>query len=377
MLRIWFGWAVLLLASGVALSSQAQSPRAEQQTPATIQSRYQAAYQSYLQHAEQQNFEAALPHAQDAYLLGRSIVGADTEDFANLTYNYGLSLLETGAAHRAYPILQSALQQYESLFGKHAFKLAPLLAHLATAAAMSGEADLARSHFDRGIAILRELHGEESLPVATLSLHAGIALTESADFAQARRYLHSSYAIHRDRVGTADRNAALASFYLGQTWLAEDEWAAAIPHLKAALKGFELSAEADRQYALDTHVSLVVAYENLGRSDAATEHCLAVGKSLPEVYASGFRPLFEPVPEYPAEALSSSSQATITVEFQVDERGFVRNLEAIDVQGDNIFVEPALDAASRFRFAPRFVDGRPVAAEHVQARLSFVPPQQE
>lgn len=319
----------------------------------------------------------ALPHAREAYQLGKSIFGENTEAFANLTYNYGLSLLETGAAPGAYAVLQSALQQYEALFGKHAFRLTPLLAHLATAAATNADVDLARQHFDRGVAIAEEHQGEDSLPVATLLLHAGIALAESGNYAQARPYLHSSYAIHRDRVGPGDRNAALASFYLGRSWLAHENWSAAIPYLRAALKGFELDAKADRQYALDAHLGLVIAYESLGRSEAATRHCLAIGESLPEVYAGGFRPLFGPEPEYPEAALASSREATVTVEFVVDERGFVRELEAIEVRGDDIFVEPALEAASRYRFAPRFVDGRAVAAEHIQARLTFVPPQQE
>jgi TonB family protein len=361
------GWIVLLCG---ALANQV--PGQESNTTAT-ESRYQAAYRSYLQHVEREDFKAALPYAQEAYLLGKSIFGEDSENFANLTYNYGLTLLEIGASARAYPVLQDALAKYEDLFGKEAFRLSTLLAHLATAAANNDNRKLAQMHFDRGLAIVARHRGENSLAVATFALHAGIALAENAN-PQAERYLRSSYTAHRNTAGEDDRGTALAALYLGQLSLDQQHFSAAIAYLKAALKGFETGIQADRQYALAAHTGLVIAYESLGRSEAATDHCLAIGARFPEVYEDGIHPLYQPEPDYPAAALQAGSQGSVTIEFDVDERGFVREVKAIDVKGGEVFVEPALEAARRYRFAPRFMNGQPISQEKVRALLSFTPP---
>jgi TonB family protein len=335
-----------------------------------VLSRYKMAYESYVQLVGQNNFQAALPYAKEAYELGKWVYGTNTENFAGLTYNYGLTLLEVNLVEKAYPILRQALDQYEKLFGERAFTLGSLLKHTGRAAAANGHTTRAVAYFNRGLNIVADHEGKQSLPFAALALQAGTALLKNGSD-EAVRYLLQSHGIYEKLLGHEDSNTALAAFQLGEFYLTRRQYSAAIGHLESALPVFEATESYDKQRALRTHINLVSANENLGRSDAATKHCLAIGANMPEVHEKGFQPLFQRPPVYPEPALRARREGYVLVRFDVDARGFVRNLEAVEVEGDKAFVQPALAAARRYRFAPRFVNGKATVAEDVQVRVSF------
>ncbi|XOV85811.1 MAG: energy transducer TonB [Pseudomonadota bacterium] len=58
------------------------------------------------------------------------------------------------------------------------------------------------------------------------------------------------------------------------------------------------------------------------------------------------------------------------VEFTVSEDGFVRDPFVAETTSE-LFNAAAVDAASRFRFAPRFQDGKPIATPGVRNKISF------
>ena len=63
------------------------------------------------------------------------------------------------------------------------------------------------------------------------------------------------------------------------------------------------------------------------------------------------------------------------MEFAVDEMGFVREPKVIDSKPEGdigwSLQAAAVAAAEGFRYAPRFVDGKPVAVDGVRNRIVF------
>ncbi len=122
---------------------------------------------------------------------------------------------------------------------------------------------------------------------------------------------------------------------------------------------------------LTAHSFLVELYERNGQSDLATQHCLAVGKMIPTREVQDYFPLFKPVPEYPRNALASIKEGSVVVEFSVDEAGFVQDPKVVDRVGSIVFDKPSLEVAKRFRYAPAFVDGKPVRTDGVKNRIVY------
>lgn len=75
-------------------------------------------------------------------------------------------------------------------------------------------------------------------------------------------------------------------------------------------------------------------------------------------------------PEYPAAAARRRQEGWVDVRFTVDVDGSVRDVEAIDSAGGNVFNRPAIAAVSRWRFQPALDNGVPVKTVLVQ-RINF------
>lgn len=82
-------------------------------------------------------------------------------------------------------------------------------------------------------------------------------------------------------------------------------------------------------------------------------------------------PLYRISPLYPRSAARIRKEGWVTVEFTVDDQGFVKDPKPIE--GDNMknFSKSAITAVKDYRFAPRFADGQPVSTEGLRYRFVF------
>jgi outer membrane biosynthesis protein TonB len=94
-------------------------------------------------------------------------------------------------------------------------------------------------------------------------------------------------------------------------------------------------------------------------------------------------------PRYPSVMLNSGQEGYVVFSFTVDEEGYVREPEVIEESDfrymsgrrtgssmsvparDRSFRVAAQEAVERFRYAPRFEDGKPVATAGVKTRITF------
>lgn len=75
-------------------------------------------------------------------------------------------------------------------------------------------------------------------------------------------------------------------------------------------------------------------------------------------------------PTYPIRALTQNLEGYVTVGFDVSAEGAVINVFVLD-SSHGIFEKAAIDAAYRFRFKSRVVDGIPVATTGMRNRFRF------
>jgi TonB family protein len=122
---------------------------------------------------------------------------------------------------------------------------------------------------------------------------------------------------------------------------------------------------------LVTHGLLVEVYERSNQQDLATKHCLAIGKMTPVTTTQNYQPLVKVPPIYPASAWNRKKEGYVTVEYDVDELGFVRNPKIVDIVGHDSFAKVSIEAAKKFRYAPRFIDGKASTTTGVQNRFTF------
>lgn len=74
-------------------------------------------------------------------------------------------------------------------------------------------------------------------------------------------------------------------------------------------------------------------------------------------------PLVDIPPNYPRRAVAAGIEGQVTLAFTITAEGRVENLRVTDASPAGVFEREARRAASRWRFAPRRENGRPVARE--------------
>ncbi len=82
-------------------------------------------------------------------------------------------------------------------------------------------------------------------------------------------------------------------------------------------------------------------------------------------------PVFKASPVYPPQAIRRGLEGHVIVEYTVRHNGITADIRVLEAS-NSIFRDAAIDAASRFRYKPRYVDGVAVAVEGVRSRIRFV-----
>lgn len=333
---------------------------------------FRQAWADYQQQYEAGGCAAALPAAERALALGEEIFGDRHPNTAALTYNHALCLLQTGQADAGKVALFLALRRYEAVYGKDSAELIPVLMDLGSATAKVYDSALQQRYLNRALRLAAKRYGKQSPQYARLSIDAGIRILDGAKLQAARKYLYSGYELLQESAAADDPDLAMAAFNLGKLELGSGHYQRAERLFRKALEAFQRRDEpAWQQLQLTARAFLVQTYEKLGKRDLATEQSLVIGRMSPGVDAQDYQPLYKAVPVYPEEAALARKEGYVIVEFTVDERGFVRDPQVVELHGPRSFAREALKAIEQWRYAPRFVDGQPVATPGVRHRLSF------
>lgn len=116
----------------------------------------------------------------------------------------------------------------------------------------------------------------------------------------------------------------------------------------------ERAAEAQRQ--LEAERARAAAAEQARREAAAADR--------------QYLPIAKAPPVYPQRALDAGVQGECTVRYDVDPNGRVVAPQ-VEGQCHPLFIRPSIDAAKRFRYRPRIVDGQAVTVRGVQNTFHY------
>jgi len=105
-------------------------------------------------------------------------------------------------------------------------------------------------------------------------------------------------------------------------------------------------------------------------ADIQAESGLAGGLSL-DSSDGDYLPIVKVAPIYPRRAQSRGIEGYVIVEFTVTTNGSVRDPFVVEAKPEGIFDRAAMDAALKFKYKPRVVDGNATEVAGVQNKISF------
>lgn len=83
-----------------------------------------------------------------------------------------------------------------------------------------------------------------------------------------------------------------------------------------------------------------------------------------------YLPIVKVAPVYPSRAASRGLEGYVIVEFTVTETGATRDIFVVE-STSSLFERAAVDAAAKFKYKPRVIDGNPVAVAGVRNKITF------
>jgi TonB family protein len=188
-------------------------------------------------------------------------------------------------------------------------------------------------------------------------------------------YLSRSDEIFSTLPDLADSRLGLPAVSLGELFLQFGRLDLAEYYFQIALKSLSTDVPQEVSDYIDARSGLVSTYMLAGKGDLANGHCADVRR-----WSNHVNPRIKEVQEgknvrvaplYPWSALAKGIEGFVDFSFTVDEEGFVRSPTVIGVKGHTDFVPAALRALCKFKYPPRFENGKPVSVEDVKTRISF------
>lgn len=84
-----------------------------------------------------------------------------------------------------------------------------------------------------------------------------------------------------------------------------------------------------------------------------------------------YLPIVKVAPIYPRRALSRGIEGWVLLEFTVTRAGTVADVRVLESEPPGIFDKAASEAALKFKYKPRVVDGEPIDVKGVPHKISF------
>ena len=84
-----------------------------------------------------------------------------------------------------------------------------------------------------------------------------------------------------------------------------------------------------------------------------------------------YLPIVKVQPIYPRRAQSRGIEGHVIVEFTVTKAGTTKDIRVVESVPPGIFDKASLQAATKFKYKPRVVDGQPIEVPGVQNKITF------
>ena len=340
----------------------------------SLKQAFEESYSNYQASLKGNNIGQAAEYAEKALQLGKSLYGEDDLNTAMLTLNYATTLTllprqwvrdKTDATRSSFsdpaPIARLAVRRYEGIYGNESTELLSPLLTLAKALVRTGEdrkelkSVLARAE---GIAETTENHEVRG--------NFYFDASEIAGGGQGRKWAEIAASIYSEHYGPGDLRTLRARVRVGQYQKSKKQ--ATIYEEVIRLLGSHPDAITLR---FGLHQKLVIYYQGKKNNDKVTEHLQAAGALNLSIKDGDYLPISKVVPRYPQRALNRGVTGYVLLEFIVTKIGTVENVVVIASKPTGVFDKSAIAAATKFRYIPRYVDGKPVSVAGVRNRVNF------
>jgi TonB family protein len=355
-------WVGLSLAILITVSFSA---RAKQEV--TLNSQFKTAYFSYQGAVKNNDADSQFKYATEAYQLGSKFYGTANINTANLALILARLHLDKNQKEQATSLLLNTLNAFKVEYGDSAIDLAEIYILLGLSLNYDQRKKSINYHL-KALSIAEEHAAEHPFFNAQIQLEAGIALLRLGS--SKSNAILTAQEFFKDKLSSNDKRVIESNFYAGKYYLTRRKYSKSVDYFESNLPVFKALEGATHPLELNTHAFLVNALEKSGKSDEATNHCIAIGLMTPWDDSQEPIPLFRVEPKYPVDYARRGKSGYVIIGFTISDFGTVLDTKVLESIGGKQFERTALAALNNWRYAPKFEDGKPVE-KYATVQLDF------
>lgn len=342
----------LLLLFSIATSSYANENNKE------LRKAFKNAYSLYQQAEQTGDIDAESKYAEQSYKIGVQLFGDEHLNTANLAVNWASSLLQKTKLEQARVLLETALPILKKDTGEYNLELVPIYQKIAESYNQNSKKQI--QALEQALEVLAKNLEKKPILVAELQTEIGIQLL-SIGSKKSKILIHANETLNKN-LQSDDKRLILSNFYVGKYYMAARRSSKAIDYLNKNITVFEQLEGPTHPLELGSRAILIQALEKNGDSDEATKHCIAIGKMRPWSDNQEQTPLYRIAPKYPTKEARDGVEGWVQFSFTVTPYGFIEDIELLNSSGNKSFIREAKKVIKKWRYAPKFENGKPVAA---------------
>lgn len=330
-------------------------------------------FDQYQKARDEGNLRQQLRFAKESIDHGKLVFDRTSKSMAVLYYNLAKSQYALGKTNAAIESYERVLAQYESVYGKQSLELVDVLFDYGDARAKPFRQTSQEAMYKRALTIIKQEYGKDSYEYAYANSDAGIRILLLAKGSAAKQYIKKGYKLMRKNFGENSTQIAYPALNMAKLNVYFQKKKKAIKYLDFVVNNLEGKQGTGKQMKMTAHGILATVYTDLKKDDIATEHCLIVSKMRSEIpNQEPYRVVSYP-PRFPAisSRWNMPGRVHIALEYDVDEKGFVRDVRVVKRIGPESFVKAAIKALKRSRYAPAFVNGQPQSTKGMKQSYRF------
>ena len=341
---------------------------------------FSSAYKLYNQAIEANNNTDAIKYAKIALKIGSEKFGEQDANTANLKYNLAVAYIDDKQALPAFELLGEIKQDYRRLFGERSDEhLGAILDQLDTARLKAYSTEEERKRvFKPLISYAEDLVEEIAEAEPERAAYAyydfakvlNVAPLNSDFFNKGFKTNRIAEELLLAKFGENDLRTLEIRFILARFLQSKDKKNDAIEYYEKIITTVTSAIDTSHPFELASHAALVQLYESKGKSEEATEHCLAIGRMKPWSDEIEPSPLYRLNPKYPKNMLMEEKEGYVELEFIISSFGFVQDMKVLK-SSDKGFERASLDAVAKWRYAPKILEGKAIASQKLQVRLDY------
>jgi len=336
--------------------------------------RFKAVYKRYEEREMLINNKGlcGLELAYRALQLGKILFPDNSQNLANLAYNYAVAFREMNL-NMPKEAMAYALEKFELSFDKNAADLIPVYEDACVENVFEKNSNQ-NPYCGMAIKLAKKIYGDRSVEYidTLLRVSSTMLVSDSYSWDENRSLFIKARNILNEQSLNKDMRMARVLFSLGKLEGTVKHHVRAVEFLSEALAILDLPDFQRNSLTLTAHAFMVESLEALDRHDEATEHCLKIAQLNETVNSATMKPLFRLMPEYPEGVAVAGISGDVALEFTVNELGYVVEPKVIsNTTNLETFANISMKTVKKYRYAPRVVGGKAVATERVQMTMKY------